>query len=149
MIITLCCFLTGAMLFAYWFNYVIGSPLAEDPGHIDPGAIGAFIPRLLSRRRLDNAGRFQQMRHSLIEELKHTMDPVDRQDALRDFQRKVVELGRKLFTWERSFLCPVCLHWWMTLVITGLLFLFHIISTVELPLVGLIYLVNHLFIRKI
>ncbi len=152
--ITLICILTAVMLFAYWANYVMGNPLTDNPRDIDVGAIGHPIPNELALRRLqrldrhcntDVVGRLMQ---GHVEELNVTSEPLTRHGLRQDFKRELLVTARKLFTWERAILCPVCLHWWLTVIIVASLFIINFMTLDQLPLAGLTYLVNHLLIRK-
>lgn len=137
--------LVGLALFAYWFAYVLGAPLGPDP---DPGAIGFWLPYLLAKRRLRGA-LFDDLVETWREELRLSPDAIGHVEALRAHRRQTVVEGRKLFTWERSLLCPVCLHWWLS-VAAGIAWgLFAAITWDAFCAYVLAYLFTHLFIRKI
>lgn len=153
--ITLVCILTAVMLFAHWAGYVMGSPLADNPRDVDVGAIGHFLPhelalgRLLRLDRRLNTNAVGDLMERHVEEMNVTSDPITRHGLRQDFKREVLVQARKLFTWERSLLCPVCLHWWLTVLVVASLFITHNLTPDQLLPAGLIYLVNHFFIRKI
>lgn len=141
---------TGVMLFAHWLNYCMGSPMADDVDKVDVGAILFSLPAWLADRRLVHQLTLTEILEAQREELNVTSDPVKLADLMRDHARYRYEAGRKFFSWERSFLCPVCLHWWLTLwvVIASLTFdLNHVRE--HLGAVVLTYLVTHFIIRKI
>jgi hypothetical protein len=142
--------LTGLMLFAYWFTYVVGSPLADDPKNIDGGAILVALPYELAIRRLVKAGIWKGIELSHIQDLDVTSDPKTRAQMKKDHVVDTIEAGRTFFTWERSMLCPICLHFWLT-VLVGLVFiLFDIMhARAEVFLAAFVYLANHYIIRKI
>lgn len=142
--------LTGVMLFAYWLNYVMGGPLSDDPRKIDEKAILFKFPFWLATRRLILKNLYWSLREGARGELKLTND-VRVRNQLRLEKRKDMYLtGRDFFTWERSLLCPICLHWWLTLVVAFPLLwmdMFH--ARDDFFLAAFIYLANHLIIRKI
>lgn len=141
---------TGLMLLAHWLHYCMGSPMAKDVEDVDVGAIFFSLPAWLADRRLVHQLTLTDILEAQREELNVTSDPVRLADLLRDHARDRYEAGRKFFAWEKSFLCPICLHWWLTfyVVIASLIFdLNHVRE--HLGAVALTYLVNHLFIRKI
>lgn len=142
--------LTGLMLFAYWFTYVVGSPLADDPKNIDGGAFLVALPFSLSVRRLKKANLWPRIYLSFIQDRDVTSDPKTRAQMKKDHVIATIESGRVFFTWERSFLCPICLHFWLT-VLVGLVFiLFDIMhARADIFLAAFVYLVNHFIIRKI
>jgi hypothetical protein len=142
--------LTGVMLFSYWIHYCMGSPMAKDVKDVDVGAILFFLPRDFSDRRLAKLGILIEMWERHNDELKLTDDPVRHQEMRIDFERDRYEAGRKFFTWERSVLCPICLHWWLTVLVVNLCIAFGWLHMGgHLGAVALTYLVNHFFIRKI
>jgi hypothetical protein len=70
--------------------------------------------------------------------------------AYKQWRRQYFETARDFFNWERSILCPICLHWWLTVIVVGVLFsvgYWHGLDT--LGLCGIVYLTNHFIIRKI
>lgn len=142
--------LTGLMLFSYWIIYCLGSPLARDRQHVDPTAIGFFVPHWLAYRRvrLHNVAGTLEDQHLI--EYNVTTDPVQRQRMRREMKLDVLESGREFFTWERSLLCPVCLHWWITLLAVALFVVFNWLNLRDhLWWAAFAYLSNHLFLRKI
>jgi len=142
--------LTGIMLFAYWLNYIMGGPLSDDPKHVDMKAILFAFPNWLATRRLKRAKVLQELRADAMSELAMTSDPRTRQGLLNDKRLDIYLEGRKMFTWERSLLCPICLHWWLTIVVGAVLIFFDAFNArADFFLAGFIYLVNHLLIRKI
>lgn len=142
--------LTGIMLFAYWFNYIMGGPLSDDVKNVDPKAILFAIPNALATRRLKHAGRLLELRAAALSEVALTSDPRTKLQLLEDKKLDIYLEGRKLFTWERSLLCPICLHWWLTLLVGAVLIFFDAFNArADFFIAGFIYLVNHLLIRKI
>jgi hypothetical protein len=142
--------LTGLMLFAYWLNYVMGSPLADGAHRPDPGAILARFPRWLAIRRLIQNEAIDPINDQIHEELAVTTDSKTRAGLIKDWKRNLIEQGREFFTWEKSLLCPICLHWWLTLIFGAACLSFNLLHAREdLLLAGFTYLLNHLFIRKI
>ncbi len=140
--------LIGAMLFAHWFYYVVGTPLAARVDDINVTAMLSFIPYLLARRRLkgamlDAALEFWRQEHQLAN------DPHNELLALREHRRNVIRLGREFFTWEKVFLCPVCLHWWLSLQVTWTWVVIHGWQWHAVPVAALTYLFTHLIIRKL
>lgn len=140
----LVCLLTGLMLFAYWSNYVMGQPLAQRG---DPGAILFVVPYTLAVGRLKRAQLWAAAIERWREEDRHTLDARDRATLLREHRWETVETAQDLFTWERSLLCPVCAHFWLTAGVA--VTLVAVGRGAELPTLTLAYLVNHLIIRKI
>lgn len=143
-------FLVGIMLFAHWFTYCAGSPLSE-PSRVDASAILFFIPYYLAKRRMKGF-MFDQTVKAWQEQLSMTSDAIGAVDALRDHRHNVVVQARVLFTWERGLLCPVCLHFWLTVyagvlwsVFTHTLFL----PPLDFQVGALTYLFLHSIIRKI
>jgi hypothetical protein len=142
--------LTGLMLFAYWLHYCMGSPMAMDVEDVDVGAILFSIPAWLADRRLVHQLTLTDILEAQREELNVTSDPVKLADLMVDHARDRYEAGRKFFTWEKSFLCPICLHWWLTVIVVGLALVFNWLQIRDhAGAAALIYLINHLFIRKI
>ena len=141
--------LTGLMLFAYWLIYVFGSPLAEDLRHVDPTAFLAKVPRELAWRRLRKAKLAEDFWAELQETLAISKGRLARA-AMRDWQRNVVDAGRSFFTWERALLCPICLHFWLTVLFGAVFLTFDLLhARQDWLLAGFTYLLNHFFIRKI
>lgn len=142
--------LTGLMLFSYWFNYAMGGPLSEDVKKVDTKAILFFIPNELARRRLKIMGLLSSMRSELITELAMTQDAKVKHGLRQDKRRDIYIAGREFFTWERSILCPVCFHWWLTVIVGAVFLSFDLMGArADLFVAAFTYLVNHLFIRKI
>lgn len=124
--------------------------MSDDPDDVDVKAILFFFPKWLADRRLKSENLDAQFRKELAEQLLITSDPKTRNGLRQDFRLETYLTGRMFFTWERSLLCPICLHWWLTLVLTILLFIFGWLTVREtLWQVGFTYLLNHFFIRKI
>jgi hypothetical protein len=148
--INLICCLTGIMLFSYWLNYVMGTPLADEPKHVDTGAFLFDWPLAMARRRLRQYGKLDAIRAELKEDLTHTKDPAKKRELRRDARLNMVIEGRKLFSYEKALLCQVCLHWWLTVIFVAGDLTFDIFHTREYFGTALLtYLVNHFFIRKI
>lgn len=142
--------LTILMLFSYWLVYCMGSPLADQPRDIDKGAIFFFIPMSLATRRLKQKDLFAGLRTDLYSGLVGNEDQRNRQQWIKQHREDVVVIGREFFTWERSLLCPICLHWWLTVILLILAILFGWNVFFEFPLQTIfVYLINHFFIRKI
>lgn len=141
--------LTGIMLFCYWFNYAIGNPLAPFE-HVDSRAILFWLPLYLVERRLKEVDRYHDFVESLTDQLAVTEDPLVRTDLYLEARTNRMVKGRSLFTWERALLCPVCLHFWLTVIFVAACLLLNQLHAREcLPLAAFTYLVNHFFIRKI
>lgn len=142
--------LTGLMLFAHWFTYVVGSPLADAPKKIDGGAILVALPFELAVRRLVKVKMWNGISLAHIQDLDVTSDPKTRAQMRKDHVADTIDAGRVFFTWERAILCPICLHFWLT-VLVGLVFiLFDIMhARADVFLAAFVYLVNHFIIRKI
>lgn len=142
--------LTGIMLFAYWLNYIMGGPLSDDENKVDVRAILFFMPMAMAIRRLRHLGIYDAAMASLQEELAVTRDAKLRRRLEIDHRRNLYLTGREFFTWERSLLCPICLHWWLT-VLVGFVFvwfdLFH--ARADFFLAAFVYLFTHFLIRKI
>jgi hypothetical protein len=142
--------LTGLMLFAYWLTYIMGSPLASKPEDIDGKAILVAFPFELAIRRLVKAGLWNKISQELIQDMQVTSDPATRAEMKTDHVVSTIVKGRSFFTWERSLLCPICLHWWLTVVVGLVFILFDIMhARADFLLAAFVYLVNHLIIRKI
>jgi hypothetical protein len=128
----------------------MGSPLADKPSDIDTGGIFFFIPFYLAKRKLIQKDIFAALRSELYTLIVDGRDPKRRQEAINQFNQDVIVLGRMFFTWERSILCPICLHWWLTVILMLLAWVFGWNVFFEFPLQTIfVYLVNHFFIRKI
>lgn len=142
--------LTGLMLLAYWFTYVAGSPLATKADDIDGGAFLIAIPYRMAARRLARAGMWASIKSAYLDDLAVTSNPKTRAEMKKDHKAETIVAGREMFTWERSILCPICLHFWLTILV-GLVFIsFNIMHAREdLLLAAFVYLVNHFIIRKI
>lgn len=141
---------TVIMLFSYWLVYCMGSPLADKPADVDPGAILGFIPRWLANRRLKQEWLLGDFRHALTEDLLATEDVRVRLKLRKDARLDALIVGREFFTWERSLLCPICLHWWLTVLVVLISLLAgwpHLYQPILQA--ALAYLLNHLVIRKI
>jgi hypothetical protein len=142
--------MTGVMLFCHWFYYVIGSPLAKDLKDIDGGAILFSFPYNLAVRRLRSVNAWKGMAANHIQEMDMVKDPITRRQLRRDHREHTVAAGREFFTWERSILCPICLHFWLTLLVGLVFIIFDIMhARADFFLAALVYLVTHLIIRKI
>lgn len=142
--------LTGLSLFSYWLNYIMGGPLSDDVNKIDVKAILFNFPYFLAIRRLKKLGIYGMIYGDLIQELAMTKDVKTKYRLKMDKRRDIYLAGREFFTWERSFLCPICLHWWLTLLVGAVLFsinAFH--ARADFFLAAFVYLANHLLIRKI
>jgi uncharacterized membrane protein YagU involved in acid resistance len=139
---------TSIMLFAYWVNYLMGSPLAK-PEDIDERAILFRFPLWLAERRLPPEV-MAALKTNFYEEINHTSDFITKVGLNYDFKKNILLKGRELFTWERAILCPVCLHWWLS-VLVGVIFLtFDLLNArADFPQAALTYLILHLIIRKI
>lgn len=147
MILDLTLWLTGLMLLAYWFNYVIGSPLSDS---FDVRAILAQFPLGLADRRLASLGRLKDIKDEEKAELELTHGDRLFWQTVQDQRKARLEEAKNWFTWERSLLCPICLHWWLTATFGAICLTFDLLHARELWLwAGFIYLVNHLLIRKI
>lgn len=141
--------LTSIMLLAYWFNYCMGTPLNDDPKKVDVGAIFFFLPLRFADRRLKRAKKWREYKEALLESWAVTQDPIRKEQLYKDHLRDRYDAGRTFFTWERSILCPICLHWWLTVILVGVFVFTFALSGYELLLVAFTYLVNHFIIRKI
>lgn len=142
--------LTGIMLFSYWFNYVMGSPLADPPNKPDVKAILFDVPNYLAVRRLHNVGALPKFMDQLLDELAVTSDPRSRNGLKTDNKLNTYLAGREFFTWERIILCPICFHFWLSLTFAVILLSFDLMNARQDYLLGCFtYLINHLIIRKI
>lgn len=139
--------LTGLMLFAHWSGYVMGAPLTT---HVDSGAILFLVPYHLAVQRLKLTHRWDAVLEGWRQEYRATGDDHERARALRNHRAEVVLTAQPVFTWERSLLCPVCLHWWLTLnTMLAWYFLDTHVAVAHLGTAALTYLFLHLLIRKI
>lgn len=141
---------TVIMLFSYWLNYCMGSPLADKADSVDTGAILFFFPYWLAKRRLVETGNLQSIKTSQAERMQLISEPVTKKRQQKSDKLHNYVQGREFFTWERSLLCPICLHWWLTLLVAlislpaGWQFIY------QYPFqAAFAYLVNHFIIRKI
>lgn len=141
--------LTALMLFAYWFNYVMGGPLAE-PSKVDAGAFLFVIPNSWAIARLKDLNIYKDFHQDFIQEISMTQDKKTRLGLVKDHKLTAYLAGREFFTWERSVLCPICFHWWLTIAVGAVLLGFNLLHAREhVPLAAFTYLVNHFIIRKI
>lgn len=141
---------TGIMLFSYWLNYCMGNPLADDISSIDVGAIFFFVPMWLAQRRIRQVGLKAELQQAAITELGMTKSVRQQNGLKKDHKRFAYVAGREFFTWEKSILCPICFHWWMTVLFCAVCLSFDLLHVREhYMLLALTYLVNHFFIRKI
>lgn len=142
--------MTGIMLFAWWANYVMGTPFAENPNKVDVGAIMFTIPYTLALRRLKNAGALKDIIKQHAAEMVLTKGAYQRELARSANKRDLYLTGREFFTWERSILCPVCFHFWLSLPIFWTCMCYDCIFVDEnVWLAVFYYLANHFIIRKI
>lgn len=142
--------LTGLMFLAYWWAYITGGPLSKKADDVDPGAILFGIPYRLAMRRLSRAAMLYQILENQAAEMELTKGQIDRKELARDHRLDLFLTGRKLFTWERALFCPVCLHWWLTILVGIVFTIFDLLGAREgIFLAGFVYLVNHFLIRKI
>lgn len=148
-LIQLVAILTGLMLFSYWLVYCFGTPLADDPNKVDVRAIFSFLPYYLAQRRLKMNNLLSGALDQWREARRHAQGVKEQVQGDRDFNLDLLIGGRFFFTWERSLLCPVCLHWWLTCFVVAFLVGTGFIVVQDFGALALIYLVNHLFIRKI
>ena len=141
--------LTGLMLFSYWLNYIMGSPMA-DPGKVQVREILFFIPGWLARRRLKMIGQLHKIEQRHSTDNTMTTDPITKHALKKDQREDVYMAGREFFTWEKSLLCPICFHWWLTVIVGAFLLIFDALGARgDLFLAAFAYLVNHFIIRKI
>lgn len=141
---------TGVMLFSYWINYAMGGPLSDDERKVDVGAILFFIPKWLAIRRLKKIGIFHEALSEILQELAMTKNPRTRKALAKDKKRDLYLSGREFFTWERSFLCAICFHFWLTLLVgLGLIWFDALHARADFFIGVFYYLGNHFFIRKI
>ena len=142
--------LTGLMLFSYWINYVMGSPLADPPHRPDVKAILFSVPNYLALRQLQKHGLIVKFRDQLLDELSTTNNQSLRNGLKIDHKLATYLAGREFFTWERTILCPICFHFWLSAAFAVILLSFDLLNArADLLLGCFTYLVNHLIIRKI
>lgn len=146
--------LTGIMLFTYWLNYIMGRPNAEDIQKVDMSGILFWVPLWLAKCRLNSCYQLKkkvdEIREQFFEEIKVTGDFLVQHQLIRDQNREIFRVGREMFTWERSITCPICLHWWLTVIFGSVCLTFNLLHAREdYLLAGFTYLLNHFFIRKI
>jgi hypothetical protein len=142
--------LTSLALFAYWVVYAMGGPLSEKPDDVDPKAILFGFPLWLATRRLKRAGMYAGILAAAIQELEMTSDPRTIRNLKTDKRRDIFIAGRDFFTWERSLLCPICLHWWATVLVGAVLLAIDGMNArADFWLACFYYLATHLLIRKI
>jgi len=140
--------LTGIMLFSYWLNYIMGSPLATDPNDIDVKAI--LFPGFLGKRRLRQYGLYVGRKNSLAQDLSVTKDKATKRKTIIDARLGDFLEARELFTWERAILCAICFHWWLSVLIGIIWLSFDFMNArADFFQAVLAYLVLHLIIRKI
>lgn len=149
-ILTLWLSFTSVMLFSYWLVYCMGSPLADQPRDIDTGGIFFFVPLYLATRRLKQVDLLAAQRREYTSAMLNSDDPKTRQELTKMYRETIMILGRMFFTWERSLLCPICLHWWLTVLVMLLALIFGWSAFYIYPIQTIfVYLLNHLIIRKI
>lgn len=142
--------LTGIMLFAYWLNYIMGSPLADKPEDVDPKAILFWFPQSLAKSRLIQHNVFMNLYNNHLEELSLTSNIIVAHQTKVDFKKNILVAGREFFTWERAILCPICLHWWLSVNVgIYLLGMNAFDARDDFFQAAFTYLVLHLIIRKI
>lgn len=142
--------LIGLMLFAYWFNYIIGSPLSDKPEDVDAKAILFDFPHFLATQRLKKNNLYKQAVRRRIEELNFGSDPATKVGLKFDLKKDEFLKGREFFTWERSLLCPICLHFWLTIIFGVFCLSFDLLNArADFLLACFTYLSTHLIIRKI
>lgn len=142
--------LTSIMLFAYWLNYAMGSPLANKRDDVDQKAILFFIPQSLAIRRLKEFEVYKKYLTQYYEELNVTGELEQKEKTRSEHQLNMFLAGREFFTWERSFLCSICLHWWASLIVGGIFLGFDLFNArADFFQAAFTYLVLHLIIRKI
>lgn len=132
----------------------MGSPLADDPKKenrgVDTGAILFFIPFILAELHLINRKLAKDMAAAYRNERNITTEPVAQIRARQAHRANAYLTGREFFTWERSLLCPICLHWWLTVLFVWISLVADWNFVTLYPgQIALAYLVNHLIIRKI
>jgi hypothetical protein len=135
------------MFFCDWNNYVLGRPLATD---YDVTSIMFWLPEALARRKIRRRHMLiwrDEADETVIAEMAATKDPTQRQEIWQSHRRYVYEYGRQFFTWEKAFLCPVCLHWWLSLIFLGVMWAFG--YTFDHGIALLLYLMTHYLIKKI
>lgn len=142
--------LGSIMLFCYWLVYLMGSPLADKPDDVDVKAILFSFPSFLGKLRLKRYGLYRDRQIKLRQELSFIKDQATRDKSIRDARLGDFLEARELFTWERSLLCPICLHWWLTVLAGCVFIIFDLFNArADFFLAAFVYLVLHLVIRKI
>lgn len=142
--------LTAVMLFAYWLVYCMGSPVADDIRDVDLRGILFFFPWWMARKRMAQWHLHQDAGKEWRDEAQVTTGSRAKLQAHREWKRRYFETARDFFTWERALFCPICLHWWLTIIVVAVLFATGYWKGLPaLGLCGLVYLINHFFIRKI
>lgn len=141
--------LTSIMLFCYWFNYILGGPLSDNPKDVNERAILFRFPLWLAKRKI-TPKYIQEMKSHFYEELNVTSDFITKVGLNRDMRKNIFLKGRELFSWEKSILCPICFHYWLSVIAGFFLIWYGVAETRADYFTGfLTYLVNHLLIRKI
>lgn len=108
------------------------------------------LPFWLAKRRLKRQNLWVDLNSSKVAELAVTSDKQVRHALKYDHIRDLYLAGREFFTWEKSLLCPICFHWWITVAVGAVLLAFNLLDArADYPLAALTYLVNHFIIRKI
>lgn len=142
--------LSGLMFFSYWLNYVMGGPLSDDTKRVDVRAILFAIPNALAIRRLRRLHIYSDLVADWYQQIQMTKDLKLMHQLKQDGRLDIYLAGREFFTWERSLLCPVCFHWWITLLVGVVLLCFDLLNArADFFLAVFAYLVNHFLIRKI
>lgn len=142
--------LFAVMLFSYWFVYAMGSPLADKISDVDVGAILFFIPWWMATRRMKQWHLHEDVLTEWRQEAQVTNGSVSTVRGYKEWRRRYFETARDFFSWERSILCPICLHWWLTVIVVAILFAVGYWRGLDtLGLCGVVYLTNHFIIRKI
>lgn len=146
------CVLTGIMLFSYWLNYCMGTPLAKDVQDVDINAILFGIPKDMANNRIHKNGLHKMLWDKYVEEAQATpgTDAYENRLGAEEYHRNRYQYGRVFFLWEKSVLCPICLHFWMTAIfVVACLLLNTLHVRDQFWFASFIYLFNHLLIRKI
>lgn len=142
--------LTGLMLFCYWLNYIMGGPLSDDVQKIDVKAILFSLPYFLAIHRLKRMDLYKKIHSSFVAELQITSDRSAKEKLRLDHKLEMYLAGRQFFIWERSLLCPICLHWWLTVLVGFVLITMDCMNArADFFIASFVYLLNHLIIRKI
>lgn len=150
MICQLTIWMTGLMLLAYWLVYVMGEPNQRDIAKVDVGGFLFGLPLWLADRRLLQNHLADDIDQEYVDAGSVTKDPIRQRELKEEWRANRFDRGRKFFTWERSLTCPICLHWWLTVIFGVICVSFNLLNArAEVLLAGFIYLANHLFIRKI